>query len=311
MSGKVRRHGWLLALAVAVLVAPGCKKPEEKIAVHAEALTEIFEDNEDDPKDGVETLREYMRDNLPEIARSVAELAVEIDAIDSRRDRKERVEEIMDVLEKPLTKLLEAAMDFRDAGRGDSDAQEAAREVEETWEEIAEALMEAMEGGDDGGMSTRRRRGATTEAIDGLDKMYKSASYYYTAPRVESGTGRKIDCQFPASQAMTPDVTGRKCCGGIHDADGDNKCDVNTVLWTTPTWSALNFQMNDQHYFGYAFESSGVLAAARFTASAYADLDCDGTLSTFERYGYGDASASHAECSMKGSSAFYKHNELE
>jgi len=155
------------------------------------------------------------------------------------------------------------------------------------------------------------RRAKTTEAIDELDKIYKSASTYYTAPRVAQGTGLKLDCQFPATQGMTPDVTGKKCCGAALDADKDDRCDVDTTKWTTAQWSALNFQMNDQHYFGYSFTSAGVIAAAKFTAAANADLDCDSTLSTFERYGYGDASASHAECAMKGSSAFYKNNETE
>ena len=155
------------------------------------------------------------------------------------------------------------------------------------------------------------RRAKTTEAIDRLDMIYKSASNYYTSPRVARGTGAKLPCQFPANQKLTPDVTGRSCCAGTNDKDEDDRCDVNIAQWATPTWSALNFQMNDQHYFGYSFESSGTLAAARFTASAHADLDCDGTLSTFQRFGYGDATSSHAECSMKGSSQFYKNNETE
>lgn len=155
------------------------------------------------------------------------------------------------------------------------------------------------------------RRAKTTEAIDQLDKIYKSAATYYTTPHVKKGTGTKIDCQFPANQGMTPNVTAGNCCGKGRDTDGDDRCDVITTDWTTATWAALNFQMNDQHYFGYTFTSQGTLAAALFTAHANADLDCDGNLSTFERYGYGDASASHAECAMKGSSAFYKNNETE
>ena len=151
----------------------------------------------------------------------------------------------------------------------------------------------------------------TSEAIDRLDMIYKSASNYYTTPMVTKGTGTKIDCQFPANQGMTPDVTRKKCCGGVNDRDGDDRCDVNISQWATPTWSALNFQMNDQHYFGYSFTSRGTLSAAKFTAAAHADLDCDGVLSTFERYGYGDETASHAECSMKGSSAFYKNKPSE
>jgi len=155
------------------------------------------------------------------------------------------------------------------------------------------------------------RRAKTTEAIDQLDKIYKSSSHYYTAPRVAAGTGLKIECQFPANQVMTPDVTSQRCCAKAGDTDADDRCDVDTTQWTTETWSSLNFQMNDQHYFGFTYASAGTIAAARFTATANADLDCDGTLSTFQRFGYGDESASHAECSMKGSSAFYKNHETE
>ncbi len=154
-------------------------------------------------------------------------------------------------------------------------------------------------------------RQKTHEAIDRLDMIYRASAHYYTAPRVAAGTGLKIKCQFPANQPMTPDVRNKACCGGTMDIDNDNRCNVDTTQWTTPTWSALNFQMNDQHYFGYRYESSGVGAAARFTASAYADLDCDGVLSTFQRFGYGDTPDSDGYCSMKSSSAFYKDKELE
>ena len=159
------------------------------------------------------------------------------------------------------------------------------------------------------------RRAKTTEAIDEIDKLYKASSTYYATPQVEKGTGKKIDCQFPTTVgAMTPDTSAKACCGnngGGLDTDKDDRCDVDTTKWTNQSWSALNFQMNDQHYFGYFYESAGIIKTAAFTASAFADLDCDGQLSTFQRYGYGDETASAAECSMKGSSAFFKYNETE
>ena len=157
------------------------------------------------------------------------------------------------------------------------------------------------------------RRAKTTEAIDEIDKMYKASSTYYTTPTVAKDTGARVVCQFPASQGMTPNVTGQNCCNGkTGDADGDDRCDViKTGAWDAKTWTALNFQMADQGYFGYTYTSAGTLADAKFTATANADLDCDLTLSTFERYGYGDAAATRSECSMKGSSAFFKDNETE
>ena len=154
------------------------------------------------------------------------------------------------------------------------------------------------------------RRAKTTEAIDNLDKIYKGAAIYYTSPQV-SATGQKLDCQFPADQDITP--TEGTCCANLGgpDADGDDRCDADPDIWTTDTWSALTFQMNDQHYFVYAFDSEGTLGDAKFTADAHADLDCDGVQSTFQKLGFGDKAATHAECSMQGAAAFYKDNETE
>ena len=241
---------------------------------------------------------------------------MELDRLDSVKDRSSRAHELFEVLEAPIERVVKAGAKFVEAAKKDDDAQREVMRVARSYrrmvEEIGEErLVEAL--GPVWGAATTKyqARGKTTEAIDHLDRIYKSASNYYTAPRVARGTGMKLPCQFPATQGLTPDVRGKACCGGRLDGDGDNRCDVDTTQWTTATWSALNFQMNDQHYFGYAFESTGTLVNAKFTARAHADLDCDGTLSTFERYGYGDASASHAECAMKGSSAFYKDNETE
>ena len=156
------------------------------------------------------------------------------------------------------------------------------------------------------------RRAKTTEAIDQLDKIYKGASIYYTTPHVMSNGSTKLDCQFPADQGQTP--VEANCCstnGGTIDSDKDDRCDSDPNVWTTDTWSALNFQMTDQHYFLYAFDSEGVLAAATFTATANADLDCDGTFSTFQRMAFGDPQANHAECSVVGSAAFYVEKETE
>jgi len=156
------------------------------------------------------------------------------------------------------------------------------------------------------------RRAKTTEAIDELDKIYKGAVLYYTTPHV-SKVGSKIQCQFPMDQAQTPSTT---CCSsnGLSgpDSNSDDRCDVNSTAWNTRTWEALDFQMNDQHYFVYSFDNNGsTLAGAQFTAQANADLDCDGTQSTFQRIGWGDPKATYAECAANGSAAFYVEHETE
>ncbi|MBT9558691.1 MAG: hypothetical protein IV100_21855 [Myxococcales bacterium] len=150
-------------------------------------------------------------------------------------------------------------------------------------------------------------RAKTTEAIDQLDKIYKASASYFTAPRVAMATGEKLPCAFPPSAPATPPLTSL-CCDGTRGTEG--RCNPSASDWAGETWSALLFQMNDPHYFHYAYTSSGVGRDAMFTVSAYADLDCDGEWSTFERTGYGDMDRS-GECSMMGSPKFFKEKETE
>jgi type IV pilus assembly protein PilA len=157
------------------------------------------------------------------------------------------------------------------------------------------------------------RRAKTTEAIDELDKIYKGAAFYYTKPMIDKA-GAKLPCQFPASQGVTP--IEASCCGttigSAADSDNDDRCDAKPSNWTDmDVWAALSFQMNDQHYFVYSFDSSGTLDAAQMTAQANGDLDCDATQSTFQRIGWGDPEATRAECAMYGSAAFYVEQETE
>ncbi len=157
------------------------------------------------------------------------------------------------------------------------------------------------------------RRAKTTEAIDQLDKIYKGAAVYYTNQRI-SREGDKLPCQFPAPTGMIPPVGPNgehPCCSSKYDSDGDGRCDSMPELWDDSTWSALSFQMNDQHYFAYEFDSRGELSDAYMTATAYGDLDCDGVWSTFQRLAFGDPQATRSECSIRGAAAFYVENETE
>ena len=156
-----------------------------------------------------------------------------------------------------------------------------------------------------------QRRAKTTEAIEQLDRMYKGAAIYYATPKINV-RGERLPCQFPASQAATP-VEGTCCASlGGPDNDGDGRCDQTTTYWDTNTWAALSFQITDQHYFTYAFDSNGQTGPnAQFTASAYGDLDCDSIMSTFQRMGFGDPTATAYECSLQGSAAFYVEQETE
>jgi hypothetical protein len=155
-----------------------------------------------------------------------------------------------------------------------------------------------------------KRKAKTTEAIDTLDKIAKGATAYFSSPRVAMDTGLMLPPQFPKSSGMTPKVG--TCCASLGgpDRNDNDKCDPAPGDWATETWSALYFQMSDEHYFVYDFTSNGKTGNdAEFTVSAYGDLDCDGIKSTYQRFGRGKVE--NSERTVENGNALYIENEGE
>jgi len=153
------------------------------------------------------------------------------------------------------------------------------------------------------------RSAKAAEANEMLDLIKKGSATYYTTPRVQQGTGAKVECQFPADVDTTP--TGSSCCASQNDSDADGRCDAKPGNWNSTSWSALKFAITDQHYFQYRYQSTGSKGTAVFTANSHADLDCDGQLSTFQIVGKGDPASTNSECDMQGTSAIFRDNETE
>lgn len=153
-----------------------------------------------------------------------------------------------------------------------------------------------------------QRRMMTTEAFDELQTMYKGAATYYSTVYL-SANGRLAGCQFPRPQGLTP---AESCCAAGSDANGDTRCDSNQDAWNTDSWAALSFEMRDEHYFRYGFNSNeNALKDAQATLYAHADLDCNGIQSTFQRVIFGDPNATQNECSSVGSAHYFIMNETE
>lgn len=161
--------------------------------------------------------------------------------------------------------------------------------------------------------TVQRLRDKAQEATDQIDKIYKGAALYYSTPHTDKN-GERLPCQFPRSQGITP--VEATCCstGGLGgpDTNGDDRCDPDPNLWAGDVWTALNFRISEEHYFTYAFATSGTGPDAMFTITGHADLDCDGTQSTFRRRGYADPRALRAgECSLKSEGAYYVNKQTE
>jgi type IV pilus assembly protein PilA len=148
----------------------------------------------------------------------------------------------------------------------------------------------------------------STEAEQFVKKIYDGARAYYHNP---SQTGlAPVAKQFPnTSQAFTPAAVngGLDCCAG-----GLDKCDPTAygiAEWNTPTWQALNFSIDDPHYYVYAYTlGGGGPTAGPFSAQAQGDLDCDGTVrGAFAMAGEADP----ATGVQRGSASIMRTNESE
>ena len=157
------------------------------------------------------------------------------------------------------------------------------------------------------------KKSKTSEAREFVKKIYDGARSYYMDPNYQGQTiGNSImPPQFPASEAVDPAMGA--CCV----APNSGKCAPVKTLWETPGWTALQFAVDDPHYYSYQYDSTGNAAVGtpaptdgtnNYTAWAFGDLDCDGEYSTFSMYGEVNATFSDGPA---GSAALQRTDELE
>ena len=149
------------------------------------------------------------------------------------------------------------------------------------------------------------RKSKTTEAVEGIKKIYDGARSYYLEESNQRNSVTPLAKQFPDPTGTTPAVPAAGCCGG---GAGD-KCDpaASIAEWKVAGWSALKFSMDDPHYYQYEYLSTGTDITSEFTARALGDLDCDGTFSTFEMVGQIDDTSRN----VTGSAGIFRDQELE
>jgi type IV pilus assembly protein PilA len=145
------------------------------------------------------------------------------------------------------------------------------------------------------------RKAKTSEALVNIRKLY-GASRSYIIEEHFTQAGVILPPQFPETELATPTGT---CCAGVN-----GKCVPAATTWTDPTWTALQFSLDDPHYFRYEYESTGAVSAgttSRFTVRALGDLNCDGTMSTFEMHGEWNS----IDHDVHGSAGLWEHLALE
>ena len=78
------------------------------------------------------------------------------------------------------------------------------------------------------------------------------------------------------------------------------------TYWSSPTFTALNFSVDDPFYFQYEYTSGGSDATATFNAEAQGNLNCDATDSLFRRSG-----SVTSDFNVTGGAGLYSVNEIE
>ena len=166
------------------------------------------------------------------------------------------------------------------------------------------------------------RRAKTAEASGQLAKLFDATSAYFTSDHVDRGdvsqigdggvvaSGATHRCPHPTSAptggaaGFTPTVNcntgpGGRCVPG-QGGGGAGSYDISE--WgSNPMWNALNFGMEQGHFFHYNYVSSNSntgFGACQFTAQAFGDLDNDLEYSTFERSGAADQNGTNAAAGL-------------
>ena len=126
------------------------------------------------------------------------------------------------------------------------------------------------------------KKSRTVEAAGHLNKLWAGSLTYYMSDfsAYASGGGVALPKQFPAPNGaweQNPD-----CC----DFPGA-RCPGGSSVWASDdVWRALKFALADAHSYIPGYTGSATGAAAKFTAAAIGNLNCNSVLSQFRRDGY-------------------------
>ena len=145
------------------------------------------------------------------------------------------------------------------------------------------------------------RRSKTTEATMNIRKLFDSTVSYYAAERAD-GNGVILAKMFPSAQGWTPALNA--CC-----TQAGQKCNPSVAApgWTSATWQALNFSVDDPFYYSYQTQGTGGSAINdRYNLEASGNLNCDAVYSLYRR-----SATIDQNYAVSGGSGIYSVNELD
>ncbi len=132
------------------------------------------------------------------------------------------------------------------------------------------------------------RRSRESEAPTNLAAIARGARDYYNAEHINKATGVVNPPRFPpiaSSENIQNTYATMPTVAPCAEISGSPRYRNNSARWhanhTKEPWVDLKFALARSHYFQYGFKSENEGKNATYSARARADMDCDGSLSTF------------------------------
>ena len=126
------------------------------------------------------------------------------------------------------------------------------------------------------------RKSRTAETAAQLNRMWIGSVSYYEADHMQqvASGATSLPRQFPGPSSEPIAGGAADCCGQVGD-----KCPGGDAGFDGPVWLGLNFSLSEPFSYMPSYQSSGIGAAATFTARSVGNLDCDAVRSSFTRRG--------------------------
>lgn len=133
------------------------------------------------------------------------------------------------------------------------------------------------------------RQSKTSEAPIQIKAISDGAVSWFDTPHFQTTNGNPMRKHFPhegnSSQVLNGPTTLRRpseapCQKGRPQYKADSE------QWDAFPWKRLKFGINRPHYYQYQYTYNNQdTKSPSFTVAAHADLDCDGTVSTYTQQG--------------------------
>ena len=133
----------------------------------------------------------------------------------------------------------------------------------------------------DVGVDVLRRCTRSRDAQEKVNTVYDNVVFAFDKTRKDPGRA----CSLPKISICIP-----------ADSSCSQNVDEEPQEWNRLALHAMGSLKNDTDAFRYCLQADGEGKDARFTVSAYGDLDCDGIYSTYQRVGRFDEYARDDEC---------------